>query len=152
MYTTEIPGTRAAFNTQLAEAQATSDPRFNMKSMDRPGVSRGRGTQAQAGISAANNLASGVAKAYQIKADDAAYDAANSLADQEATMMNNLAAQGLRQQEDYARALNSLTRQQNAMNFQGDLLSGLLGSVGNASDSMMGSGLRSNWLDNFLGY
>jgi hypothetical protein len=155
-YTQPMPGTRAAFNTQIAEAQASSDPRFNMKAMDRPGVSRGRGTRAQAGISAAQNLASGIAQAYQTKADDAAYNASNALADREATEMNSLAMQGLRQQEEYSRALNALTRQQNAMDFQGDLLSGLLGTVGNAyggmNNRMLGSGLQSNWLDNFLGY
>ena len=134
-------------NNALARAQAMADPRFNMKEYDRAGISRGRGTMAAAGIKAAQALAEGVAGAYQRPLQDAAQDAKDrtTAETQRETFGQGITA--LQQQHDYANALAALQRQQNAMNFQGNLLSGLLGSVGGGGTSVGGG-----WLDNFLGY
>lgn len=51
-------------NNQLASAYASGDPLYNLKQYDRPGVSRGKGTMAQAGIDASRSLAQGIADAY----------------------------------------------------------------------------------------
>lgn len=82
----------------IAKAQAAADPRFNVKKSDRAGVSRGRGAYAQAGIEAANNLASGVADAYSQQLQDA-----NTYADARLRIGRN--------QEQYAQALAGLMSQ-----------------------------------------
>lgn len=105
----------------VAKAQASADPRFNAKQMDRPGLSRGRGTYSQAGIAAANNLASGLADAYGQQLQDA----------------SAYADAGLRMgrgQEEYAQALAGLmsqatnSAQMDALQRQG-LLFGLMGDL-----------------------
>jgi hypothetical protein len=112
----QVPNTQGMFNTALANAQAAADPRFNMKAMDRNGVSRGKGTMATAGIQAAQNLADGIAQAYRVPAQDA-------------STISSIA-----QQNDYANAMAALQRNQNVLNFQGNALGGLLGSIGNTSN------------------
>ena len=145
------PKTQAAFDNAMAKAQASADPRFNMKQMDRSGISRGQGTRAQAGIQAAQSLADGVSQAYQIPAQDAVTDAGNNLQYQQSTENFGLGAGSIGMQNDYANALAALQRQQNSMNFQGNVLSGLMGSMGNIGGGGQ-SGNISGWLDNFLGY
>lgn len=137
-------------NNALAEAQAMADPRFNMKEYDRAGISRGRGTQAAAGIKAAQALAEGVARAYTTPTQEAVEDANAQRDFQQQREQFGQALTGLQQQNDYANALASLQRQQNAMQFQGNLLNGLLGTVGAGFGS--GGGVGGGWLDNFLGY
>lgn len=127
----QVPNAQGAFNTALAQAQAAADPRFNSKAMDRNGISRGRGTMATAGIQAAQNLAEGIAKAYQIRDQDAVTNANNTL--QYQTNQENF-GQGLSaiaMQNDYANALAALQRNQNVLQYQGNALGGLLGSAGN---------------------
>lgn len=147
-YSVNIPGavgytpqqTRAAFNTALAEAHASADPRYNMKPLDKAGMSRGGAQQFSAGIASAQNLADGVAKAYQTPMQDAVTNASIDQANAAAREGMGLDVFGIDQQANYARALESLTRQQAARNFQSQALGGLLGGGG------------SGWLDNFLGY
>lgn len=141
----QTPGTRAALNTGIAKAQADADPRFQQKEWDRNGVSRGRGTQAMAGIKSAQAMADGLAKAYQVPMQDAVTDAGNALQYETQQESYGLGTSGIAQQNDYANALAALQRQQAAMNFTGNALGGLLGSIG-------GGGNRGNWLDSFLGY
>lgn len=129
------PNTQGAFNTAIAQAQAAADPRFNMKSMDRNGVSRGRGTLGIAGIQAAQSLADGIAKAYQIPATDALTDADNALQYQASRENFGQGISNIAMQNDYANALAALQRTQNVMQFQGNALGGLLGSVGNIGGS-----------------
>jgi hypothetical protein len=129
--------TDAAVNNAIASAQASADPRFNLKEYDRPGVSRGAGSRAQAGIKAAQSLADGIAAAYQIPMQSAAASAADDLAFQQGREQLGLGASGLGMQSDYANALAALERQRQAMQFQGNALGGLLGGFN---------------LDNFLGY
>lgn len=142
----QVPHTQSAFNTAVAKAQASADPRFNMKEYDRAGVSRSRGTQAQAGIKAAQSLADGIADAYAIPATDAAANANNMLQYQQGMENYGLGAGSIAMQDQYSAALNALQRQQAAMQFQGGALGGLLGAVGKAGGGVGG------WLDNFLGY
>ncbi len=121
----QVPGytpdqTRAAFNQQLAQAHAAADPRYNMKPMDRAGVSRGGAQQAMAGIASAQNLAEGIAKAYTGQLSDAQFNA--GLGNQSAAESLGLSMSGIAQQQQYANALAALQRQQQ----QQGILSGLL--------------------------
>jgi chorismate synthase len=134
--------TRGAFNTALAQAHADADPRYNMKPLDKAGMSRGGSQRQMAGISSAQNLAGGVAKAYGVQSDDAMANANLALANQAAAEGLGLGVSGIAQQNQYANALDALQRQQAAYGFQQNLLGGLLG----------GGGQSSGWLDNFLGY
>lgn len=122
--------TRAAFNQQMAQAHASADPRYNMKPMDRAGLSRGGAQNSMAGIASAQNLAEGIAKAYQGQLQDAQFNA--GLGNQSAAEGLGLGLSGLALQQQYANAMAALQRQQQ----QQGLLSGLLG--GN--------------IDNFLGF
>lgn len=133
--------TRGAFNTALAQAHAEADPRYSMKPLDKAGMSRGGAQQQMAGISSAQNLASGIAKAYGVQSDDAMANANLALANQAAAEGLGLGVSGIAQQNQYANALDALQRQQAAYGFQQNLLGGLLGG-----------GQSSGWLDNFLGY
>jgi len=130
----QVPNTQGMFNTALANAQASADPRFNMKAMDRNGVSRGRGTMATAGIQAAQNLADGIAQAYRVPAQDASTNANNTLQYQTNQENFGQGISNIAQQNDYANAMAALQRNQNVLNFQGNALGGLLGSIGNSSN------------------
>jgi hypothetical protein len=130
-----VPNSQGAFNTALAQAQAAADPRFNMKPMDRSGVSRGRGTAGIAGIQAAQSLAEGVAQAYRGQAQDAATDAENTLQYQSNQENFGQGVSNIAMQNDYANALAALQRNQNIMQFQGNALGGLLGNAGNLGNS-----------------
>jgi hypothetical protein len=130
-----VPNSQGAFNNALAQAQAAADPRFNMKPMDRSGVSRGRGTAGIAGIQAAQNLAEGVAQAYRGQAQDAATDAENTLQYQSNQENFGQGVSNIAMQNDYANALAALQRNQNIMQFQGNALGGLLGNAGNLGNS-----------------
>lgn len=130
-----VPNSQGAFNNALAQAQAAADPRFNMKPMDRSGVSRGRGTAGIAGIQAAQSLAEGVAQAYRGQAQDAATDAENTLQYQSNQENFGQGVSNIAMQNDYANALAALQRNQNIMQFQGNALGGLLGNAGNLGNS-----------------
>ena len=129
-----VPHTQGVFNTAFANAQAAADPRFNMKAMDRNGVSRGKGTLATAGIQAAQSLADGIAQAYSQQSQDAATNANNTLQYQTNQENFGQGASSIAMQNDYANALAALQRNQNVLQYQGNALGGLLGSVGNSSN------------------
>lgn len=122
-----VPQTNGAFNTAFAQAQASADPRFNMKEYDRAGISRSKGTKAQANITAQQSLADGMAQAYQVPMQDALANANNTLGYEQMQEGYGQQLTGLAQQNDYANALAALQRQQNAMNYQSGVLGGLLG-------------------------
>lgn len=126
-----VPNTQGMFNTAMANAQASADPRFHMKAMDRNGVSRGQGTLATAGIQAAQSLADGIAQAYQIPAQDAATNANTTLQYQTNQENFGQGTSNIAMQNDYANALAALQRNQNVLQYQGNALGGLLGNVGN---------------------
>ncbi len=111
---------------QAADAYAKGDPRYQMKKLDRAGFSRGGAQRNQAGIAAAQEMASGIADAYNAQ-----------LQSQQERALANLEAQ--RQQEQYAQSLGSLQqqasyadqtaalqRQQAVLGLAGNLLGGLL--------------------------
>lgn len=133
--------TRAAFNQAMAKAHSEADQRYNMKPLDKAGMSRGGAQQQMAGISGAQNLADGIAQAYGTRTNDAMANANLALANQAAAEGLGLGVSGIAQQNQYANALEALQRQQAAYGFQNNLLGGLLGG-----------GQSSGWLDNFLGY
>lgn len=135
-----VPNTQGAFNNALASAQAQADPRFHVKNYDRSGVSRGKGQAHLASVQGANALAQGIADAYAIPAQDATTNAQNTLNYQQAAEQFGLGSSAIGMQNDYANALASLQRQQQAMNFQGQALNGLLGGAGSFN------------LDSFLGF
>lgn len=99
------------FNTQIAQAQASADPRFNIKATDRAGFSRGGAASQAAQSKGAAALAEGVAEAYGQRVSSAAKTA-------------DMAMQAEARQEQLAQALA-------AMQFQNQnqgmgLLQGLL--------------------------
>lgn len=60
------------FNQNMAQAQAAGDERFQMKQLDRAGMSRGGAQRQQANAQGANAIANGIAQAYgQLTQDDA---------------------------------------------------------------------------------
>lgn len=84
--------------SRLAQAAASTDPRFNIKQFDRAGISRGRGHMHNAGIKAAQNYSRNIADAYD---DQLRQQSANA----EAML-------GLhRGQEEYGQALGALQAQ-----------------------------------------
>lgn len=105
----------------LARAAAASDPRFNMKEYDRAGVSRGRGTAAQAGIKAAQGFSQGVADAYDNHLRQQAANADAMLQLQRGQEEYGQALGGLQSQATYAEQMAALQRQ--------GLLYGLIGDV-----------------------
>ena len=138
----QVPGftprqTQAQFNQQMAEAHAAADPRYNIKPLDRAGFSRGAGQRQLAGISSAQNLAEGIAKAYSGQLQDEAANAGIGMGNAVAQEGTGLSMGALGEQQRYAAALAALQRQQSAMNMSQNALGGLLG---NSS------------LDNFLGF
>lgn len=105
----------------MARAYASADPRFNMKERDRAGVSRGRGAAAQAGISAAQNFAQGIAGVYDDQLKQQAANADSMLQLQRGQEEYGQALGGLQSQATYADQMAALQRQ--------GLLYGLLGDV-----------------------
>ncbi len=81
-------------------------------------------------ISAARNLADGVAKAYAMPMQDASNNAALNLGQQQAEEGLGLGAGAIAAQDRYSATPAALQRQQDMRNFTGGLLNGLLGSSG----------------------
>lgn len=146
-----IPKTSGAFNNAFAQAQSSADPRFNMKQYDRAGISRGKGTAAQANIQGQQALADGLAQAYQIPMQDAVANANNTLNYDQMRETYGQQLSGLAQQNDYANAMAALQRQQNGMNFQSNILGGLLGDVGGMLGGLWKTGSGGGWLNSILG-
>lgn len=117
---------RTVFNNNYANALAAGDPRYNVKQYDRGGVSRGGGQWQQAGIDAAQKMASGIADAYGQDTQSAAFNAQNKLAGETAQQQYALQLGALQQQNAYAQAMANLQRQQQGMNMVTSLLGGLL--------------------------
>jgi hypothetical protein len=111
----QVTAQQKVLANDLANAQASADPRFTMKQYDRPGLSRAGGAKAQAGIDAGQNLVNGVAQAY-----------GNYQNNQ--TNAANTALQYASGQEQFGQALNGLAQQnayQQAMNRMGNLQAGV---------------------------
>lgn len=117
---------RKLLANNLATAYASGSPRDAIKGYDRPGLSRGKAQQNQAGIDSARTMAEGVASAYsqddQIRAAAANSDLAQAANQEE--FANQLGA--LQQQDAYARQMAALNARQQSLNFATGLLGGLL--------------------------
>ena len=96
--------------TDLANAHASGDFRFQMKNFDRAGMSRGAGQAQQAGIQAAKGLADGIANAYTRQATDASAYAQNALQADQGQEQFSQALGALQQQNAYANAMAAIQR------------------------------------------
>jgi uncharacterized protein YbjQ (UPF0145 family) len=106
----EMPS--ASFNNDMAFALASGDPRYQMKQYDRAGFSRGGAQRNQAGIQGAQDLANGIASAYQNAMQQANTDAMNALQWNAGQEQYAQALGGLQQQNAYANQMAQLQRQQ----------------------------------------
>lgn len=113
-------------NSRYSRALSMGDPRFNMKQLDRGGLSRGAAQRNQAGIDAAQNVANGVAEAYGNDLTNRMYNSNLLLQGQAAQEGQAQALGGLQQQNNYANQMSRLQRQQMGMNLFSSLLGGLL--------------------------
>lgn len=91
-----------AFNNRMAQALAAGDPRYQMKSYDRAGLSRGGAQANQAGIKGAQEMADGMAAAHRGQIDDQQYNAMTDLQSQVSREQFGQALGGLQQQNAYA--------------------------------------------------
>ena len=119
-----LPATqmRAQFNNQLAQAQASGDPRFAAKQYDRPGFSRGSGQWNQAGIDAAKGLADGIAQAYSGNLQNEQYNALSGLQSTQAQEAQAQSLGALQQQNAYANQMAALQQQNQMLSLLGGLL------------------------------
>lgn len=115
------PPSTAPSASGLARAQASADPRFNMKKYDRAGVSRSRGQAAKAGIDAAQAFSLGIADVYDNQLKQQAANADAMLQLQQGQEQYAQALGGLQSQATYADQMAALQRQ--------GILYGLLGDV-----------------------
>lgn len=98
------------FNAGMAQAHAAGDVRYNLKPLDRPGMSRGAGQRQQAGIQAASSLADGVADTYAQQAAEANTSALAGLEAEKGQEQYAQALGALQQQNAYANAMAALQR------------------------------------------
>jgi hypothetical protein len=117
---------RASFNNDYSSAVQAGDPRFQMKTLDRGGLSRGAGQQSQAGVQGAQKMAEGIARAYGARQDSQDYNTAASMQNQQADSTQQLALQGLLQQQQYEQQMAAQQRRNSALNFATSILGGLL--------------------------
>lgn len=111
--------TRRQFNKDYATAVAQGDPRYQMKQLDRPGVSRGAGQMNQAGINAAQDVADGIARAYSNQLDARVANANLDLNSARQAEGFGQALQGLQSQASYANQMTALQRQNALMGLIG---------------------------------
>jgi len=109
---------QAAFNNNYARALAAGDPRYQLKEIDRAGMSRGQGAYNQAGIQASQAMADGIANAYSQDLQTRQYNANISSGDQEYGM----ALARLQQQNRYADQMAALQRQNALVGLMGSFL------------------------------
>lgn len=116
----------AAFNNQYASAAAEGDPRYQMKTLDRGGLSRGAGQVNQAGMQGAMKMADGIASAYSGKTANQQYNAGQAQQAQQANDVYSQSMAALQQQQQYSAALAKLQQTNSSLNFASSLLGGLL--------------------------
>ncbi len=116
----------SVMSNQYAQALSLGDPRGHLKQMDRPGVSRGAGTQHQAGIGASADMVEGLQKAYQNDLQQRSGQAQSQLDAQYADASNAQQMSGFAANNHYSDVMNRLGQQQMMMNFASGLLGDLL--------------------------
>ena len=121
---TGLPGgqTQAAFNNSYARALAAGDPRYQLKELDRPGISRGQGAYNQAGIRASQAMVDGISDAYSQDLQARQYNSNLALRNQAAQQQYGQALAGLQQQDRYATQMAALQRQNALIGLMGSFL------------------------------
>jgi len=109
---------QAAFNNNYARALAAGDPRYQLKDLDRAGMSRGKGANNQAGIRASQAMSDGIADAYAQDLQARQFNANLTSGDQE----YGLALARLQQQNRYADQMAALQRQNALVGLMGSFL------------------------------
>lgn len=109
---------QAAFNNNYARALAAGDPRYQLKDLDRAGMSRGKGAYNQAGIRASQAMSDGIADAYSQDLQARQFNANLTSGDQE----YGLALARLQQQNRYADQMAALQRQNALIGLMGSFL------------------------------
>lgn len=122
---TQYPPATLSANRQ-ATAIASGDPRYQMKKLDRAGLSRGGAQKNQAGIAGAQEMAAGIADAYGQQLQDSQYTGSAQMKQDVSRENQALALGALQQQQTYANQMAALQRQGAAMNMFSGLLGGLL--------------------------
>lgn len=112
----------AQFNNDYASAVAAGDPRYQMKQLDRPGMSRGGAQMNQAGIKASQEVADGIARAYQNNLSGQQFNANLDLANQGRAEGFSQALQGLQSQNNYANQMAGMQRQNALFGLIGNLM------------------------------
>jgi hypothetical protein len=111
---------------RVADAYAKGDPRYQMKKLDRRGLSRGGAQRTQAGIAAAQEMAGGLADAYNAQLQGQQERSMANLQSQQQQEQYAQSLGALQQQNNYASQMAALQRQQEVLGFAGNLLGGLL--------------------------
>jgi hypothetical protein len=101
----------AKFNSDQAQALAMGDPRYQMKELDRGGLSRGGAQMNQAGINASQAVADGIAAAYSNQLQNQQYNANLGLQNQATSEQYGQALGALQSQANYANQMAALQRQ-----------------------------------------
>jgi hypothetical protein len=110
----------------IADAYAKGDPRYQIKKLDRAGLSRGNAQRNQAGIVAAQEMAAGLSDAYGAQLQSQQERALANLQAQQQQEQYAQSLGALQQQNNYADQMAALQRQQAVMGFASNLLGGLL--------------------------
>jgi len=101
----------AKFNSDQAQALAMGDPRYQMKELDRGGLSRGGAQMNQAGINASQAVSDGIAAAYANQLQNQQYNANLGLQNQATSEQYGQALGALQSQANYANQMAALQRQ-----------------------------------------
>lgn len=118
--------TGAQFNATLANALSLGDKRYNLKKLDRKGISRSKGSKYQAEVTGANDAANAVADAYTQRLGNLAYGANADLESKAQREQHAQQLWNMQSSNANADALAALQRQQAMMNFATGMLGGLL--------------------------
>ena len=101
----------AQFNNDYAAAVSAGDPRYQMKALDRAGMSRGGAQMNHSGIKASQEVADGIARAYQNNLSGQQFNANLDLENQGRAEAFSQALQGLQSQNNYANQMAGMQRQ-----------------------------------------
>jgi hypothetical protein len=122
--------TNAEANYHQAMAHAASDPRYNAKQYDRPGVSRGKGQYAYGAAQGAQGYAQNMANAEQVRMGDAYANANMQLGEQGRQQEFGMALAGLQEQQAQQDAMFQMGQQSRAMDFAGNAFNQMMGGGG----------------------
>ena len=112
----------AAFNNDQAKALSMGDPRYQMKELDRGGMSRGGAQMNQAGINASQAVSDGIAAAYSNQLQNQQYNANLGLQNQANSEQYGQALGALQAQANYANQMAALQRQGALFGLIGNLI------------------------------